>query len=147
MAAATLNPAFTSFKGSLGHIVFYSRWGNTYARKYVKPRNPDSEGQKKSRCLFREAMKSWQALTVEDKQRYIFKARNLPMTGHNFFVSEYMKKHREEGRVQECGAESIRHQSLSGLPFIHPAIHNVTAPSLPVDCFYSPSGRVLRQTG
>lgn len=93
MAKVTLNPAFESFSGSIGNIVFYSKWKKMYARIYVTPHNPDTEKQRANRSLFRDAMNEWKLLSPEEKYRYNKRARRLPMTGHNLFISEYMKKH------------------------------------------------------
>ena len=91
MAKIKLNPVLTSVSGAIGNLVFYGRWKQQYARVYVKPVNPDTEAQRANRDLFAEAMKSWQALPEDVKDRYRARARRLPMYGHNLYISEYMK--------------------------------------------------------
>lgn len=96
MAKVTLNPTFESFSGGIGNIVFYRRFKKMYARVYVTPHNPDTEKQRANRTLFRDAMNEWKSLSPEEKQHYNKRARRLPMTGHNLFISEYMKQHLTE---------------------------------------------------
>jgi len=96
MASITLNPIFESLNGNLGKIVYYTRFKKVFARAYVKPRNPDTEKQRANRSLFRDAINSWKALTPSEKQQYNYRARRLPITGHNLYISEYMKKHLAE---------------------------------------------------
>ena len=110
MAKVTLNPAFESFSGNIGNIVFYERYKNMYARVYVTPRNPDTEKQRANRNLFRDAMNEWKFLSTEEKYRYNKRARRLPMTGHNLFISEYMKKHLAERDSEESEAATERCQ-------------------------------------
>ncbi len=90
MAEVFLNPAFTSISGRIGDVVFFSYGGRTFFRAYVVPRNPDTPAQRSNRDLFRRAMKSWQGLSLFDKNAYNRRARRLGMTGHNLFISRYM---------------------------------------------------------
>lgn len=147
MATVTLDPMFQTLKNKAGNFVYYPRWGNTYSRQYVKPRNPDTESQRKNRNLFREAMKSWQALTVEEKQKYVRKAGRLPMTGHNLYISQYMKKHLAVEREQSAGAESNKVQFRYNSSFTRKAVRSVASPSMKSDCLYSPSLKVLHPPG
>jgi hypothetical protein len=104
MAKVTLNPAFESFSGSIGNIVFYERFKKMYARVYVTPHNPDTEKQRANRTLFRDAMNGWKLLSTEEKYRYKKRTRRLPMTGHNLFISEYMKKHLADRGIEKSDA-------------------------------------------
>jgi|GEM_PF-3501943 len=110
MAKVTLNPAFESFSGHIGNIVFYERFKKMYARVYAVPHNPDTGKQRANRNLFRDAMTEWKLLSTEEKHRYNKRARRLPMTGHNLFISEYMKKHLAAGGIDKSGAAAERCQ-------------------------------------
>ncbi|HOW82726.1 MAG TPA: hypothetical protein PK573_09210 [Spirochaetota bacterium] len=107
MGQAFLNPAFTALNGRVGGIVFYSHAGKTFFRSYVKPRNPDTVAQSKNRGLFRDAMKSWQALSPFDRDSFRRRARRLGMSGHNLFISRYMRTHRAEEGRRDAGAATV----------------------------------------
>ncbi len=94
MAKAKLNPMFTSINGRIGNIVFYKRKGIQCLRRYVIPHNPDTEAQRKNRHTFRNAVSSWKALSVEEKNTWNKKVRRLrkQMSGYNLYISEYMKE-------------------------------------------------------
>jgi len=106
MAKVTLNPAFESFSGHIGNIIFYERYKNMYARVYVTPRNPDTEKQRANRNLFRDAMNEWKHFSHEEKYRYTKRSRRLPMTGHKLFISEYMNKHLADKDIEESDSMS-----------------------------------------
>ena len=91
MAKVELNPLIKSLHGRAGNIVFYNRYGKTYARLFVVPCNPDTEAQRKIRHAFGDAVKTWQSMSCEQKCRYNRKARYLNMSGYNLFISCYMK--------------------------------------------------------
>jgi hypothetical protein len=91
MAEVFLNPMFTALNGRAGTIVFYSYSGRVFFRAYVRPRNPDTPAQRTNRGLFREAMKAWQALSSFDKDGFSRRAKRLGITGHNLFISRYMR--------------------------------------------------------
>jgi len=96
MATATLNPVITSISGKVGRLVFYRRNNETIMRAWILPPNPNSEAQRKNRNLFRQAMISWRALSAEEKTAYNGKGRKLGMTGHNLFISRFMKAQNAE---------------------------------------------------
>jgi hypothetical protein len=147
MATVAMSPAFISVRSKLGNMVFYTRWGNVYARKRVTPRNPDTEPQRRSRGLFRDAMKSWQSLSEEDKQKYRRKAEKLRMAGHNLYISRYIKSHRtEEVQHSEISAPHVQN-TTSGLSFIPEHNQNVTAPSVEVCCTIPAEERAPAATG
>ncbi len=93
MAQAFLNPVFTGISGKVGGLVLYEWNGRTLMRRYVVPRNPDTPAQRANRDLFREAMRSWQALADSEKASYNRQAARLRMTVHNLFISRYMRIH------------------------------------------------------
>jgi hypothetical protein len=138
MAKVKLDPMFTSYEGRLGNDVYYTRWGKNYMRTYTRPFNPDTAGQRKNRDLFRDAMKSWQHLTDDEKYIYNRKARKLTMSGHNLYISQYMKKHNTEERITVSvpGTVSITRSSGHRHPFKMKRSGYVTAPCMLKDCFY-----------
>ena len=90
MAIATLNPLFTELNGRIGNAVFYKSRSKQCVRTYVVPRNPDTFAQRITRKAFAVAVKSWQALTADEKYVFTRKARNTCMSGYNLFISQYM---------------------------------------------------------
>jgi hypothetical protein len=98
MATATLNPVLTSISGRIGSVVFYSRYNKQCIRQYVIPRNPDTIAQRSNRQSFANAVKSWQALTEKEKNKYNRKASNLNMSGYNLYISDFMKDYIPAGR-------------------------------------------------
>jgi len=91
MATAILNPVIDSISGSVGDLVFYKRYGRTVMRAWIMPPNPRTPAQQSNRSRFREAMTSWRALPDYEKDSYNRRARKFSMTGHNLYISRYMK--------------------------------------------------------
>ncbi|HOO72938.1 MAG TPA: HMG-box domain-containing protein [Spirochaetota bacterium] len=91
MATIALNPILTSISGTTGRLVFYTRNNKTIARALVKPRNPDTPAQRANRDRFRQAMASWKGLSDDEKNAYNHKAKRTGMTGHNLYISGWMK--------------------------------------------------------
>jgi len=145
MASVTLNPMFMYFNGTIGRITFYTRWRKSYAREYVKPRNPKTEAQRKNRNLFRDAMKSWQGLTEPEKAEWNRRARRLPMTGHNLYISRYMKRYISE--LKKTGDQGNSH-SVNHTPSpVQRAVDSVTAPYSQAERLYSPYITPLHRPG
>jgi hypothetical protein len=96
MAKAKLNPMFTSITGRVGNVVFYKRMDVQCLRRYVIPRNPDTEIQRVNRYTFKNAVRTWKELSEDEQYRYNRKAVELKlfMSGYNLYISEYMKRHR-----------------------------------------------------
>ncbi len=92
MAAVELNPVSTGFSGRLGSLVFYQIRSKVYVRRYVVPRNPDTEKQKETRSLFAEAVRAWQSISVNEKNYYnrMASGRMNRGRGYNLFISKYM---------------------------------------------------------
>jgi hypothetical protein len=93
MAITTLNPLVSKVSGRAGSVVWYKRQDTQYARRYVIPYNPDTIAQRSNRQSFADAVKSWQALTEEEKNKYNRKAHNTQMSGYNLYISDFMKEH------------------------------------------------------
>jgi hypothetical protein len=93
MAIITLNPLVSKVSGRAGSVVWYKRLNTQCIRIYKIPRNPNTFAQKSNRQSFADAVKSWQALTEEEKNKYNRKAHNLNMSGYNLYISDFMKEH------------------------------------------------------
>jgi len=130
MATAQLNPVITSLSGGVGNLVFYKRYGRTVMRTWIMPPNPRTVKQQSNRARFAQAMAAWQGLRADDKALYNARAKKLRITGHNLFISRYMKGHtdgnscvppagdsgrlkRMKGRIKEIGALETGHQSFT----------------------------------
>ncbi len=90
MAQAIPGPLIKSIHGRIGNLVFYYRYGKQCVRIHVIPRNPDTEAQRIIRRMFRDAVRSWQAMTEDDRYKFNRKARYLSISGYNLYISEYM---------------------------------------------------------
>jgi uncharacterized protein with NRDE domain len=113
--------------GRMGDLVFYSLYGSSFARLYAKPVNPDTEGQRIVRRTFGDAVRSWQKLTDEEKQKYSRKARHLPMSGYNLFISNYMKE--KLAQADACSEDRKRLIALSNASLcIQLSVSSVVSP-------------------
>ncbi len=92
MALVALNPAFNSFHGRVGRLVFVHRHGRQYVRPYVKPRNPNTFAQRVRRHSFADAVRAWRSLPDDRKMLWNTKARRTRSNGYNGFISWYMRK-------------------------------------------------------
>ena len=131
MARVKLPSYLNMAGGRMGDIVCYPRRGRMYSRKYVVPRNPDTEAQRVVRGSFRDAMNAWKALGPEEKAWYNKRTRKISMLGHNLFVSEYMRKAlHTPGEVPGTDKEEIKNTS-SASPSVS-RIHSVQKSYQPV---------------
>ena len=124
MAIATLNPFLVSISGRIGCLVFYPRKKKQCIRMYVVPRNPDTILQRNVRRSFADAVKSWQALTTEEKYKYIRRARGTNMSGYNLYISEYIK---ETISTRSNSELKISFQDLLYSSGVQRHIHSVSA--------------------
>ena len=124
MATATLNPVITSISGSVGKMVFYTRHGKTLMRAWIMPPNPRTEAQQANRGLFRQAMAAWQQLSRGEKDALNAQARKPGITGHNLFISQYMKTHRGDDFRAETGPQE---QAGRIVPACGPAYEEVSS--------------------
>jgi len=95
MAGVKLNVFMNAVSGRLGEVVYYNLYNRQFARIHVIPANPCTDKQVEIRRTFGNAVRSWQDLHAEDKNRYNKKARRLSMSGYNLYISEYMKNYIE----------------------------------------------------
>ncbi|HNX25448.1 MAG TPA: hypothetical protein PKG60_15480 [Spirochaetota bacterium] len=145
MATVTLNPIFKSFSGNIAGIVMYTLDGRQYARVLPDYANPDTEKQRIVRRTFGDAVRSWQSLSPDEKQKYNRKARRLPMNGYNFYISCYMKENITRSNAGNTGRDmfitSCRH--LSGF---YPASLSVAHTIPLMDSLYAPGLQLLNRT-
>ena len=124
MAKVYLSPFIVSLKGHLGDNVFYL-WRNIQcARTYVVPANPDTKAQRSVRATFASAVKSWQAMSADEKYKYNRKARTLNMSGYNLYISEFVTV-----RLSSVAGPGDK-QGFAYLPGIQSRIHPVSDTSM-----------------
>ena len=92
MATVKLDALYKSVNGRLGNYVFYNRYDKLFARTHIIPQNPDTGEQRIVRKTFGNAVRSWQRLKDEEKNKYNKKARRLNISGYNLYISGYMKE-------------------------------------------------------
>ena len=76
-------------RGKLGGNVFSANRYGEYVRQYVKPINPNTQGQSDARGSFSQALAMWHSLTAEEKQAWQSFADTAFMSksGINAFMS------------------------------------------------------------
>ena len=67
--------------------------GTQYARNYTQGKNPRTPPQQANRGKMGPANDAWHALTPAQKAVWDMKAKKLPMTGYNLFISNYLLTH------------------------------------------------------
>jgi hypothetical protein len=123
MANTKMDAFLSEYNGRLDDVVFYTVGKKTYARRYVKPRNPNSEAQKAQRSLFAEAMKEWKKLSREEQLVYKKKTRNTSLHPHNLFVKKYTALHKQKKQVKhEIIVETAPTVDLSETVTVQPEI-------------------------
>jgi hypothetical protein len=142
MAKVKFRSPIQSIHGRLGNVIFYTVYGNNYARSYSIPKNPRTEAQQKNRVNFAEAVKLWQGLSDAEKRKYNRMAAGKPLSGYNLFISMKMKKISPEilnvshrGQVRECYIYT---------PYIQ-AVTSVSAPEglfLNKECRFNGAGHI-----
>ena len=133
MAKVELASYLAEINGRIEDIVLYTVGGREYMRRYVKPRNPETESQQANRRLFAEAMASWKLLTSEEKKKYRQKTRRLNMHPHNLYIREYIKAHsRKAGDAvaSNPSPDSFKVPGVykSGIPPVSLPAHTEAAP-------------------
>ena len=93
MAIIQLNPLLDAIRGTVGAIVLYRRYNRQYARRHVRPANPDTEGQRLIRSCFGDAVRSWQSLSPGEKDGWNRRGRKLSRSGYNLYISRFMREH------------------------------------------------------
>jgi hypothetical protein len=127
MSEVTLNPMFNSIKGNMGGIILYNAYDKIYTRIHSKAKNPDTPQQKKVRGVFAEAVRSWQELTIEEKEKYNRKARKFRKRGYNLFISRYLKYNLPYQQPDDS-EQYHKPVCLKGVFSLYPAVSSAAAP-------------------
>ena len=80
--------------GKFADLVVYSHWkGLTYAKKLVKPANPNTSAQQVIRGYFTTSVSAWHAETTTVRTAWTTYAKNnsLNESGFNLYVGKYIK--------------------------------------------------------
>ncbi len=91
MEITMLDPLINEYRGRKGDTVYYMRGETQCERPYLKASDHNTQTQKDNRSRFGRAVRSWQELPAEEKDKYAKKALYLNMSGYNLYISEYMK--------------------------------------------------------
>ncbi len=121
MAKIRLSSYLVSVSGRMGNVVYFNRYGNEYARVHVNPSNPHTGQQRIVRHTFSDAVKSWQGLAGDERAVYNKKARKLPMSGYNLYISQYMKQNLAAS-VKTSGGIIPDSQHQQGTQRAHPSV-------------------------
>ena len=70
-----------------------NKTGNQYTRKFVKSKNPRTPSQQTQRGKMSAAQQAWHSLSPAEKGVWNKKAKGLPKSGSNLFVSNYLLTH------------------------------------------------------
>ncbi len=103
MAVLKLSWFIESISGRDGNVVYYMRRGTQCLRVYIKPPDPNTQAQKENRGRFGMAVRSWQLLTDEEKNKFAIRAKHINMSGYNLFISEFMKAETSSKAKSEIG--------------------------------------------
>lgn len=98
MAIVKFDPVFKEETGRTGNFVFYKWKGIQCMRIYVIPHNPDTEKQRAVRHTFGDAVRSWKALSSDEKDIWNRRASKMKkvMSGYNLYISDFMKKNKAD---------------------------------------------------
>lgn len=81
--------------GKLGDTVVFSKWkGRNYARKWLKPSNPQSSGQTGIRSMFGMLAAAWGALAANVKSTWDALAVSLNVSSFNAYMKVNMTRWR-----------------------------------------------------
>jgi hypothetical protein len=79
-------------RGKLGYIAtFQEQWWGRQVSPPFYPYNPQTYYQQSWRSVFAQGVTNWQSFDETVKQECKSKAKNLLMTGFNYYLSEYLK--------------------------------------------------------
>lgn len=83
--------AHGKFKGLTYQVV--GKTGTQYAREYEGGANPRTPPQQANRGKMSPANVAWHLLSPAQQAVWIKKAKNLPKSGYNLFISNYLLTH------------------------------------------------------
>jgi hypothetical protein len=73
-------------------LVLSSRNGVVYLKRYARPANPDTAGQRRARAALARAVHAWQAAGVPAQERWNRTAKAQNLSGYNLFIREFMAR-------------------------------------------------------
>ena len=73
-------------------LILSSRNGVPYVKRYARPRNPNTPGQRRARSALARAVHAWQATDPKTKARWNEAARGKNQSGYTLFVREFIAR-------------------------------------------------------
>jgi hypothetical protein len=73
-------------------LILSSRNGVPYLKRYARPSNPDTPGQRKARSALARAVHAWQASDSRSKARWNEAARGKGQSGYTLFIREFIAR-------------------------------------------------------
>ena len=110
MSKVDLNPVFEGFTRKMGNLVFYTRRGDTFARRRTSPSNPNSTAQQSVRGAFTYVAELWKGSDGALRTSWERYARGKKYTGYNAFLGENAPKKRQGASlelIKEMGEEPL----------------------------------------
>ncbi len=107
--AKVVGPLFSvDARGKVADSLVFSGWrGIKTVRRWLKPHNPDTLKQRKTRQQFSNAVSTWGKLTVSDQNAWRKSASGKPLSGFNQMVGLIKKAlHNELGWLFISSVES-----------------------------------------
>jgi len=71
-------------------LILSSRNGVPYVKRYARPRNPNTPGQRRARSALARAVHAWQATDPKTKARWNEAARGKNQSGYTLFIREFI---------------------------------------------------------
>ncbi len=109
MSEVELNPTFDGFRKKLGRIVYVNIDGDTFARRYRKPKNPNTPAQIEVRESFKKLSEDWKMMDGVLKQSWSEIAkRKKRVKGYNAFIGANSTRQRAGEFLVLCPALGIQ---------------------------------------
>lgn len=101
-------PIGVEVRGSFNkETVFRVVRGRQDRMDYYTPTNPRTPAQQSQRALFRQAIRSWQALSDEEQGQWNAAAKGTRRRGFDLYMSTYLTTHAYTGQPAEVGASIV----------------------------------------
>lgn len=75
-----------------GDLILSSRNGVPYVKRYARPKNPKTPGQRRARSALARAVHAWQATDPRTKARWNEAARGKTQSGYTLFIREFIAR-------------------------------------------------------
>jgi hypothetical protein len=123
VAVVNLHPVIESMHGKVGNVVFVKRKGTQFMRKYVIPRDPETEVQLKNRSAFSRCVAKWQLLPQNEKDVWNQYGKTRNRRGYNLFISHHMKVIKNDG-IPQSGERIFEVEKTPPHPLAGVSHHN-----------------------